>query len=292
MRPSASPRLGRSSTTTTRSPCPRSRPSYLKELKERVETAGFVTEEFDALSGQYEVSILKLEAPAAAPHGVRVRPGRARAPRPGQAPGRRGGVRSAPRVQREARRRARLVPRFTDGEAGPLPPVRPYLRGRAAGAGRHVHGFCGYDAAQGYSADALRFLQTAGAARGAGLDARAMDRVEPAPLLPYKADKSGDGPRISTLILLHDHDKRDALHKEWLGNYKIILKPWEQPNNHIRVYLGEQMGFYFLFVSTWATSYLINGMIGLVLYALMKLVPSFNGHGPSTRCPTRCTPAW
>ena len=37
-------------------------------------------------------------------------------------------------------------------------------------------------------------------------------------------------------------------------NYKIILKPWEQPINHIRVYLGEQMGFYFLFVSAGATS--------------------------------------
>ena len=52
-----------------------------------------------------------------------------------------------------------------------------------------------------------------------------MDRVGTGAAPPYKADKSGDGPRISTLILLHDHDKRDALHKEWLGNYKIILKP-------------------------------------------------------------------
>merc|ERR1712138_174496 len=42
---------------------PKVSPSYLKELKERVEAAGFVTEEFDALSGQYEVSILKLGAP-------------------------------------------------------------------------------------------------------------------------------------------------------------------------------------------------------------------------------------
>ena len=42
---------------------PKVSPAYLKELKERVENAGFVTEEFDALSGQYEVSILKLGAP-------------------------------------------------------------------------------------------------------------------------------------------------------------------------------------------------------------------------------------
>ena len=101
---------------------PKVSPAYLKELKERVESAGFVTEEFDALSGQYEVSVLKLGAPQrrlmefAFAQGV---PGR----RPGQAPGRRGGLRSAPRVQREARRRARLVPRVLDGEAGPLPPL-------------------------------------------------------------------------------------------------------------------------------------------------------------------------
>ena len=42
---------------------PKVSPAYLKELKERVENAGFVTEEFDALSGQYEVSIIKLGAP-------------------------------------------------------------------------------------------------------------------------------------------------------------------------------------------------------------------------------------
>ena len=42
---------------------PKVSPAYLKELKERVENAGFVTEEFDALSGQYEVSVLKLGAP-------------------------------------------------------------------------------------------------------------------------------------------------------------------------------------------------------------------------------------
>ena len=39
---------------------PKVSPAYLQELKERVENAGFVTEEFDALSGQYEVSILSL----------------------------------------------------------------------------------------------------------------------------------------------------------------------------------------------------------------------------------------
>ena len=41
---------------------PKVSPAYLKELKERVESGGFVTEEFDALSGQYEVSVLKLGA--------------------------------------------------------------------------------------------------------------------------------------------------------------------------------------------------------------------------------------
>ena len=37
-------------------------------------------------------------------------------------------------------------------------------------------------------------------------------------------------------------------------------------------------------MSTWATSYLINGIIGLVLYALMKLVPPF-GHGAIHQVP-------
>ena len=76
----------------------------MKELKERVETAGFVTEEFDALSGQYEVSILKLGAPQqrlmefAFAQGV---PGRLA---PAKLQRRRGGAGPAPRVQRDARR--------------------------------------------------------------------------------------------------------------------------------------------------------------------------------------------
>ena len=264
---------------------PKVSPAYLKELKERVESAGFVTEEFDALSGQYEVSVLKLGAPQrrlmefAFAQGVpgRLDPAKLRAAAAALDP-------PLAFNERPADEHGWSLGSLTEKLA--LFPLFDYIYAVVRPAQADM--FMAFVDTTRHKV-ILRMLcassKLPGAARGAGLDARAMDRVEPAPLLPYKADKSGDGPRISTLILLHDHDKRDALHKEWLGNYKIILKPWEQPINHIRVYLGEQMGFYFLFVSTWATSYLINGIIGLVLYALMKLVPPFNGHGAIHQVP-------
>ncbi|CAH0369324.1 unnamed protein product [Pelagomonas calceolata] len=264
---------------------PKVSPAYLKELKERVEHAGFVTEEFDALSGQYEVSVLKLGAPQqrlmefAFAQGVpgRLDPAKLQAAAAALDP-------PLAFNERPADEHGWSLGSLTEKLA--LFPLFDYIYAVVRPA--KIDMFTAFVDTTRHKV-ILRMLcassKLPGAARGAGLDARAMDRVEPAPLLPYKADKSGDGPRISTLILLHDHDKRDALHKEWLGNYKIILKPWEQPINHIRVYLGEQMGFYFLFVSTWATSYLINGIIGLVLYALMKLVPPFNGHGAIHQVP-------
>ena len=257
----------------------------MKELKERVENAGFVTEEFDALSGQYEVSILKLGAPQqrlmefAFAQGVpgRLDPAKLQAAAAALDP-------PLAFNEKPADEHGWSLGSLTEKLA--LFPLFDYIYAVVRPAQADM--FMAFVDTTRHKV-ILRMLcassKLPGAARGAGLDARAMDRVEPAPLLPYKADKSGDGPRISTLILLHDHDKRDALHKEWLGNYKIILKPWEQPINHIRVYLGEQMGVYFLFVSTWATSYLINGIIGLVLYALMKLVPPFNGHGAMHQVP-------
>ena len=256
---------------------PKVAPLYLAELKETVEKAGFVTEVFEALSGDKAVSVLKLGAPQvrlfefACAQGV---PGR-------------------------------LDPLQLKKACAALSPPLEFAEKPAAEDGWSLSAlseklalfplfdYC-YAVVNARKAELfMPFVDTSrhkvilrmlcassklpGAARGASLDARAMDKVEPAPLMPYKAGKSE--PRIATLILLHNHVKRDALHKEWLGNYKIILKPWEQPIHHIRIYLGEQMGFYFLFVSTWATSYLINGMIGLVLFAIMKLVPPFNQHG-------------
>ena len=264
---------------------PKVSPAYLKELKERVENAGFVTEEFDALSGQYEVSILKLGAPQqrlmefAFAQGVpgRLDPAKLQAAAAALNP---------PLAFNEKPADEHGWSLGALSEKLALFPLFDYIYAVVRPAKADM--FMPFVDTTRHKV-ILRMLSASsklpGAARGAGLDARAMDRVDPAPLLPYKADKSGDGPRISTLILLHDHDKRDALHKEWLGNYNIILKPWEQPINHIRVYLGEQMGFYFLFVSTWATSYLINGLIGLVLYAFMQWVPPFNGHGAMHQVP-------
>ena len=185
---------------------PKVSPAYLKELKERVEHAGFVTEEFDALSGQYEVSVLKLGAPQRP--WVRAPPGRARAPRPAKL-GRPRRLRSAPRVQREARRRARLVARVP-AEAGPLPPVRLH----AVVCRRRPTCSAFVDTTR--HKVILRMLCASSKlpvpARGAGWTPRHVpwSRRRYSRTRPIKRR----GLRISTLILLHDHDKRDR-RTEW-----------------------------------------------------------------------------
>lgn len=73
-----------------------------------------------------------------------------------------------------------------------------------------------------------------------------------------------DGPsEESTSVLsyfpLHDDPTRDQLQKIWL-NWKV--KPWEQPIDEVKEYLGEKVALYFEFVghyTTWLLSLSIAG---------------------------------
>ena len=81
--------------------------------------------------------------------------------------------------------------------------------------------------------------------RGAALNVRAMDTCRPFDTFAADSD-------AATVMVLHESladagSARRALHDDWIAR---VVPPWRTPVPRIREYLGDQMGFYFLFVST------------------------------------------
>ena len=81
--------------------------------------------------------------------------------------------------------------------------------------------------------------------RGAALNVRAMDTCRPFDTFTADSD-------AATVMVLHESladagSARRALHDDWIAR---VVPPWRTPVPRIREYLGDQMGFYFLFVST------------------------------------------
>ena len=110
--------------------------------------------------------------------------------------------------------------------------------------------------------------------RGAGLNPREMDECHP--FTAVKKDSDGTGPRIASIMLLHDPlgDKtglRHDLYDTWIQH---TSPPWEAPVHKLRLYLGDQCGFYFLFVSMYSTAGLVPGAFGVVIAALTFLFDS------------------
>eukprot|EP00747_Dinoflagellata_sp_TGD_P044290 gnl/TRDRNA2_/TRDRNA2_143189_c0_seq2.p1 gnl/TRDRNA2_/TRDRNA2_143189_c0~~gnl/TRDRNA2_/TRDRNA2_143189_c0_seq2.p1 ORF type:complete len:856 (+),score=119.15 gnl/TRDRNA2_/TRDRNA2_143189_c0_seq2:3-2570(+) len=113
-------------------------------------------------------------------------------------------------------------------------------------------------------------------AKGAGLNLLEMDQCTP--FEEYEMDEeTGRGPRIATLTLMHrslDDDRflRGQLYKEFVKGGCKTLNPWQIPVNQIREYFGEQVGFYFLLLSTFAQHCVPMGLVGLVVNAVIWAV--------------------
>lgn len=100
-----------------------------------------------------------------------------------------------------------------------------------------------------------------------------MDKCHP--FTKYKVEtkgaRAGEGPRVATLMVLHDPigdrgSLRWKLINEFLGdtNAKRVSPPvpWRMPIHELRAYLGDQMGFYFLFLSCFMQHCLYVGAVG------------------------------
>lgn len=102
--------------------------------------------------------------------------------------------------------------------------------------------------------------------RGAGLNVRLMDDCMP--MVDVVADEeSGTGPRLSTIMVLHDplddpESTRAKLYSHWICGSWL---PWNAPIHRIREYFGDQTGFYFLFISTFTTHCVPLGIVGILI---------------------------
>lgn len=115
-------------------------------------------------------------------------------------------------------------------------------------------------------------------AKGAGFNIRLMDQVHPRMEFEVE-DKTNEGPRMATLFLLHDplEDKlslRYRLYWSWIkGPWSALLLPWTVPVDELREYLGDQAGFYFLFLSTFTTYVIPVGIIGAIIMVAVYSAP-------------------
>ncbi|KAH8051045.1 kinase [Aureococcus anophagefferens] len=110
--------------------------------------------------------------------------------------------------------------------------------------------------------------------RGAALNVRAMDTCRPFDTFAADSD-------AATVMVLHESltdpgSTRRALHDDWIAR---VVPPWRTPVPRIREYLGDQMGFYFLFVSTLATHCLPLGLCGVAVFAATYAAPLSEASG-------------
>lgn len=111
-------------------------------------------------------------------------------------------------------------------------------------------------------------------ARGAGLSAREMDECHP--FTDFELDEeTKKGPRISTLMLLHEPLEDKTSLRRWLTDKWLTtwVPPWKVPVHKIRTYLGDGFGFYFLFLSVLTTHCLPIGLIGAALGGVVWAFP-------------------
>eukprot|EP00930_Biecheleria_cincta_P044860 TRINITY_DN30905_c0_g1_i1.p1 TRINITY_DN30905_c0_g1~~TRINITY_DN30905_c0_g1_i1.p1 ORF type:complete len:767 (-),score=99.31 TRINITY_DN30905_c0_g1_i1:150-2450(-) len=118
------------------------------------------------------------------------------------------------------------------------------------------------------------------AARGAGMNLHEMQRCHP--FTRYK-DQAGDGgPRVATLMLLHESladtsSTRHKLWREWVRGPCSANLPWNVPVHRIREYFGDATGFYFLFMSTFTTHCLPMGIVGALIMVVHSIFWSMDG---------------
>lgn len=92
---------------------------------------------------------------------------------------------------------------------------------------------------------------------------------------------TNDGPNdeSSSVIAyypLHDELARDQLNKIWLN---LRVKPWEQPIDEVKEYLGEKVALYFEFVghyTTWLRSLMIAGLLVAIDMAVETAIFDFD----------------